>query len=272
MKIGRVASAVLVSIAMTGLASAQAAGQMQKPQPLRNQDPSIPKHGPRQDSPEWGGPRTQYSRVSATQFVSDVASDDLTSSWNPGFAGYDYQRFFFSSGFNHLVSSPTLPGGARVTYIEFDACDNNAMDQHARLDVYGCDYHGACDGTPIATITSVSDVQNPCGFWTAGADYRVLNLYNQVLLDVTFGATDGSNTFAGVILGYVLDVAPAPPAATFGDVPTDHPFFQFIEALAASQVTGGCQAAPPLYCPNNPVTRGQMAVFLSKLTGLGAWE
>jgi hypothetical protein len=33
-------------------------------------------------------------------------------------------------------------------------------------------------------------------------------------------------------------------------------------------VTGGCQASPLLYCPGNTVTRGQMAVFLTKTFSL----
>jgi hypothetical protein len=65
-----------------------------------------------------------------------------------------------------------------------------------------------------------------------------------------------------------LPVSPAPASATFNDVPTNHPFFQFVEALSASGITAGCQAAPPLYCPDSPVTRGQMAVFLAKALGL----
>jgi hypothetical protein len=60
----------------------------------------------------------------------------------------------------------------------------------------------------------------------------------------------------------------APATASFNDVPTNHPFFQYIEALKASGITGGCQASPPLYCPDNPLTRGQMAVFLAKALGL----
>jgi hypothetical protein len=55
---------------------------------------------------------------------------------------------------------------------------------------------------------------------------------------------------------------------TFDDVPASHPFFQFVEALAKSGITGGCNAAPPLYCPDRPLTRGQMAVFLTKALGL----
>jgi hypothetical protein len=67
---------------------------------------------------------------------------------------------------------------------------------------------------------------------------------------------------------YRLEVSPAPAVASFGDVPPGHPFFRFIEALAASGITSGCQSSPPLYCPDAPLTRGQMAVFLSTALGL----
>jgi len=49
-------------------------------------------------------------------------------------------------------------------------------------------------------------------------------------------------------------------------VPTSSPQFQFIEALYASGITAGCGNGN--FCPNSPLTRGQMAVFLSKALGL----
>jgi hypothetical protein len=61
-------------------------------------------------------------------------------------------------------------------------------------------------------------------------------------------------------------VSPAPGAATFGDVPIGHPFFQFVEALSASGITAGCGGGN--FCPDDPLTRGQMAVFLSAALGL----
>ena len=70
----------------------------------------------------------------------------------------------------------------------------------------------------------------------------------------------------GVRLYYKLQVSPAPAQATFNDVPTGHPFFQFVEALVASGITAGCGNGN--YCPDNPVTRGQMAVFIAKALGL----
>jgi hypothetical protein len=70
----------------------------------------------------------------------------------------------------------------------------------------------------------------------------------------------------GLRVFYRLQVSPAPATATFGDVPTSHPFFQFVEALVASGITVGCGGGN--YCPDASLTRGQMAVCLSKALGL----
>jgi hypothetical protein len=53
-----------------------------------------------------------------------------------------------------------------------------------------------------------------------------------------------------------------PPAATgvFTDVPVGNPYAAWIEQLADEGITGGCRNGN--YCPNSPVTRKQMAVFL----------
>ena len=48
----------------------------------------------------------------------------------------------------------------------------------------------------------------------------------------------------------------------FDDVPTDYWAFSFIETLAASGITAGCGGGN--YCPLDPVTRAQMAVFLER--------
>jgi len=58
-----------------------------------------------------------------------------------------------------------------------------------------------------------------------------------------------------------------PPDATgmFTDVPEGHWARVWIEQLAREGITAGCSATT--YCPDNPVTRGQMAVFLSRTFG-----
>lgn len=67
-------------------------------------------------------------------------------------------------------------------------------------------------------------------------------------------------------VSWVRQVSPAPATATFGDVPTSDSRFQFVEALVKSGVTVGCGNGN--YCPDQPITRGQMAVFLAKALGL----
>ncbi|MBK8821782.1 MAG: SBBP repeat-containing protein [Anaerolineales bacterium] len=58
----------------------------------------------------------------------------------------------------------------------------------------------------------------------------------------------------------------APPAVNgntnFGDVATDYWAAAWIKQLAAEGITGGCGGGN--YCPDNTVTRAQMAVFLMK--------
>lgn len=51
-----------------------------------------------------------------------------------------------------------------------------------------------------------------------------------------------------------------PATAYFSDVPATHPQFRFVQKLREMGITSGCDANR--YCPNDGVTRGQMAAFL----------
>jgi Peptidase family M23/S-layer homology domain len=73
------------------------------------------------------------------------------------------------------------------------------------------------------------------------------------------------------------DPAAATPDATvyapsFADVPVGHPFDTSIRAVLASDITRGCNAAGTEFCPDQPVTRGQMAAFLTRALDLGAGD
>jgi len=59
---------------------------------------------------------------------------------------------------------------------------------------------------------------------------------------------------------------PPPCAGIFGDVSCPSLFANWIEQLAAEQITGGCGGGN--YCPDNPNTRAQMAAFLVKTFGM----
>lgn len=68
----------------------------------------------------------------------------------------------------------------------------------------------------------------------------------------------------------ILDQVPDPPVALtqFTDVETDTWWTPYVERLAEIGVTKGCSTDPPRYCPDQPVTRGQMATFLARALGL----
>jgi SAM-dependent methyltransferase len=63
------------------------------------------------------------------------------------------------------------------------------------------------------------------------------------------------------------DPSGGPNAATFADVPPDHPFFKWIERLSELGATSGCYrvGADKYYCPSSPVSRAELDAFLSRL-------
>jgi len=65
---------------------------------------------------------------------------------------------------------------------------------------------------------------------------------------------------------WARQISPAPTSPTFSDVPDSNAFFPSVEALVASGITGGCGGGN--FCPNDFVTRGQMAAFLARSLGV----
>ena len=124
-------------------------------------------------------------------------------------------------------------------------------------------YYGSM--TDIATMsptaTTAGDTMQQWGPFTEVIDNSPsANTYSFLAI------TSGTTKIYKMMVYYKLQVSPAPGTATFTDVPTSYWAFQYVEALAASGITGGCGGG--LYCPESPVTRAQMAVFLSKALGL----
>jgi hypothetical protein len=56
--------------------------------------------------------------------------------------------------------------------------------------------------------------------------------------------------------------SPPPPTGIFSDVPKSYWAAAWIEQFYKDGITGGCGTNPLRYCPENPVTRAQMAIFL----------
>lgn len=173
-----------------------------------------------------------------------------------------------------------LPAGARIVSLELDAVDADGVSyaegRLTKCDKFGsnCTDHPAAGAGPVDCLIA-GQICSGAAF-AGGATSQIADLtpdgitvdnQNQSYFLSAGGNTmSGSTAVGGMIVGYVLQVSPAPAIATFGDVPTSSPQFQFVEALAAAGITAGCGGGN--YCPNNPVTRGQMAVFLAKALGL----
>ena len=77
-------------------------------------------------------------------------------------------------------------------------------------------------------------------------------------------AGDAEVPVTGTVPGVGAYDCTAGGATLFGDVPPSDAGCRFVHYLAARQVTAGCAVDPLLYCPADPVSRWQMAVFIAK--------
>ena len=214
----------------------------------------------------YGVDQVSYYRIAASEFtLLDTADGALyTDEWYVNQNG-QFQRYVFGSN-APFVASPHLPSGAVLTYFELDSCDESA-EFNVFAQLYVCDFEGACTD-PYQVLTS-SNNATPCGSTSANisaAGIQVDEFHKQISILVQPTSGTDATRFAGVILGYELRVSPPPFFVDFNDVPMSSPQFQFVEALYHSGITAGCGNGN--YCPNDPLTRGQMAVFLSKALGL----
>jgi hypothetical protein len=201
-----------------------------------------------------------------------VADYNITTISATNFTVYSTNTFYLTSGsfgrggaintVTDWYSGLELPAGAVVDYIGL----NSTTDTDA---AFGLDlvYRDKSGGTLIST-----SLQSTVHGWDTDFNPTpIAQTWNAVsgeelVLHVQQASLPTSQFFGWVEIWWKRVVSPAPPFATFNDVPTTHPFFQYVEALAESGVTGGCGSGN--YCPDAPVTRGQMAVFLAKALGL----
>jgi hypothetical protein len=68
----------------------------------------------------------------------------------------------------------------------------------------------------------------------------------------------------GIAIGVLMVPAIAIASHRFDDVPTGNVFHEDITWLADAGITLGCDASGTLFCPDDPVTRGQMAAFMHR--------
>jgi hypothetical protein len=163
----------------------------------------------------------------------------------------------------HFYCNVDLPSGAKIAGLEIDGCDTSESE-YIHLGLYE-DAKGNGSLTQIYQFDN-GTIYGGCTTWGyLATPYTINNHYNSYFLEIYLGDSF-ITTFSAARIYYQLQVGPAPGVATFTDVPTSHPFFQYIEALAASGITTGYD--DDTFRPSEPITRGQMAVFLSRALGL----
>jgi hypothetical protein len=169
----------------------------------------------------------------------------------------------------------SAPDGALLRYLNIWGFDSSAdADLHYTV-IENCEPVGSVTGG-TATILGAGDVT------TEGGDFLRAHYFGDQPptlnnrdcgYTVRLNFTDGGVPPQGVAIRvrklgvtWRRQVSPGPATASFDDVPTDHQYFQFVEALVKSGITVGCGLDS--FCPDAPLTRGQMAVFLAKALGL----
>ena len=163
-----------------------------------------------------------------------------------------------------------VPDGARLELLSIWGYDDTAESDLHWVVMQDCE--PAPPGSE--TVIAQGDLSQSSGDFYAAESLNDVTVNNADCgYTVRLRLTDPGDPPAGyairvrkMAVRWSRQVSPAPAVATFGDVPTDHLFFQFVEALARSGITAGCGGNN--FCPDEPLTRGQMAVFLAKALGL----
>jgi hypothetical protein len=177
-----------------------------------------------------------------------------------------YLKYNAGTGTASFLLPIHLPHGALVQHVYVYFFDNDPGASYSMGFYAG--HHDGTD-TLIQGMDPAAAFDGGVGSstWSLATDHTANNWDNHYYILALFPRT--ATTEVGlykIIVWYRLQVSPAPGSATFGDVPLGHFFFQEIEAMADSGISGGCGSGN--FCPDDPVTRAQMAAFLSRALGL----
>jgi hypothetical protein len=259
---GRKWSAAALMLAAAALRAEDAARPTNQEQLRQFHETWVAAGRPLQASytPKWGIDSTEVMNIHSYDFQANTSTNLIMDDGN----GY---RYFGDEAVPYMAAPVRLPAGVSIEGFSISHCSASEGDIVAALYDNGVGGSGGGGGTIIAG--PVVTFQG-CGVAEATVSpyLYATNSGHPLYLVVFFagGQTDGTARFNNVAIRYRRQVSPAPAQATFGDVPTNDFGFQYVEALAASGITGGCGNGN--YCPDQPVNRRQMAIFLAKALGL----
>lgn len=228
------------------------------------------------DAPDSFGALNGWTAFHAAQWLpwDKTANPEY---WSPGYIGP------ITSSWSGYWVQFDLPVGAAIDYVYILVYDNDAS---AEWTLAFTAYEGG-EGVTVPDIiffgSSTTGVPDTPGYTRIFLDLTAspvvirewfdlsgdgsTNMLGYGLQMSTSGAADFDQMrFFGAAVRWSRTITPAPGSATFGDVPLGSFGFQHIEALVDSGITAGCGGGN--FCPNDTLTRAQMAVFLAKALGL----
>jgi hypothetical protein len=184
--------------------------------------------------------------------------------WTHLFNGWGWRNSGGNTATCHTVS---IPSGAAVPGYTIWAIDNNGAGT-VRYEFYRTNLMTNVSQNILTTETGIAGTPGTVRSFRdiPGADHVMNNMRAAYWICINNTVTGSSLQSSGVTFWYRRQISPAPGSASFNDVPPSNIFFREIEALVRSGITVGCGGGN--YCPNQAVTRGQMAAFLARALGL----
>jgi hypothetical protein len=234
--------------------------------PVFGQEIGSPGYSPGPDNYAIPPPITTYGTLS--QIALGIARQGFSPLGDGEWSHFTNGMSYRSGGTNNTTCADVhLPTGASLLGISMYTNDTDAVGNIIAT-LYDFDYFHATSTTPWSVSTTGTPGAGGGRTDLTPGPLTVVQDQHALALCVQHTTTGSNLQSSGVVFWYRLQVSSAPAVATFTDVPVNHPFFRFVEALADSGITGGCGANPPRFCPDDPLTRGQMAAFLSIALGL----
>jgi hypothetical protein len=218
------------------------------------------------------GPGEQALHIGAAEFIPASSDDTYTIPAD----GYLYGR----PAVAQFIAPVRLPAGAEITGLCFYAFDSSPDSfVSMTLDVVALTPGGQSHtmGSLLGPLLATFDIgygvvcSPPFSYVyrdtaDVDGDGAAEHLVYRLVVDSVYREGAPQPGLGGARIFWRRQVSAAPATATFADVPTTHPFFRTIEALSASGITAGC--GPGHFCPNQNVTRGEMAALLARALGL----
>jgi hypothetical protein len=217
---------------------------------------------------ETFGPQDQALMVQAWEFAPDGSGFHLAHSSTTGYV----QNSPASVNVRHYVAPLRLPAGALLHTMRCEFWDNgdaSKSDVQVVVTVFNtATDSGFAGGLGYVVVTGGGGFQEPIA--TDMDIYTMSTVRIYPSNDVNYDYQLNLRLYPDDLFRHCVVVwrrtVPTTNAQSFGDVPPGDPLHDLVEALYASGISAGCGNGN--YCPDAPVTRGQLALFLARALGL----